>query len=55
MPGIRAALGLDEPVVAAAYAKLYGRRLAAIYTAHRGLAERLRWAWAGLGRWAEGA
>jgi amino acid permease len=52
-PGLTAALGLDEPAVGQAYEKLYGEPLATIYAAQPGLAERLRWAWAGLGRWLE--
>src|SRR5512135_3604081 len=33
VPGLRAALGLDDPAVQAAHEKLYGRPLAAIYVA----------------------
>jgi amino acid permease len=50
VPGIRVALGLDDPAVVAAYERLYGQPLATIYAARPTLAERLRWAWAGLGR-----
>lgn len=50
VPEIRTALGLDEPAVAAAYEKLYGQPLATIYAKRPMPAERLRWAWAGLGR-----
>lgn len=53
VPGIRAVLGLDQAPVAAAYEKLYAQPLATIYAARPTLAERLRWAWAGLGRWLE--
>jgi len=52
-PGLTATLGLDEPAIRQAYEKLYGQPLATIYAAQPGLAERLRWAWAGLGRWIE--
>ena len=43
MPGIRAALGLDTAAVQAAYQRLYGEPLAAIYTRKVVFGERLRW------------
>jgi hypothetical protein len=49
VPGIRAALGLDEPTVRDAYERLYGRPLEAIYAPGDTPADRLRWAWAALG------
>jgi amino acid permease len=53
VPQIRTVLGLDEPGVMAAFERLYGQPLATVYAARPTPAERLRWAWAGLGRWLE--
>jgi amino acid permease len=53
VPGIRAALGLDEAAVEQAYAQLYGQPLATIYAARPTLVGSARWAWASLGRWFE--
>jgi amino acid permease len=44
IPNIRAALGLDEPVVQDAYERLYRQPLATIYATRLKLADRLRWA-----------
>jgi amino acid permease len=52
-PGIRAALGLDEPVVEAAFVQRYHQPLATIYRGRPSPSERLRWARASLGRWFE--
>ncbi len=48
VPGVRAALGLDEPEVKQAYERLYGEPLESIYSARAGLADRLRWMWSAL-------
>jgi hypothetical protein len=50
VPGIRAALGLDQHAVQHAYHQLYGKRLDTIYAPHITFADRLRWAWASLGK-----
>jgi hypothetical protein len=48
VPRLRAALGLDDPDLAAAHAQLYGVPLEAIYSAPRSPRERWRWARAAL-------
>jgi amino acid permease len=48
VPGIRAALGLDETEVRQAYERLYGEPLERIFTARSRLSDRLRAAWTGL-------
>jgi amino acid permease len=48
VPGVRAALGLDEPEVRQAYERLYGEPLESIFSARAGLADRLRWMWSAL-------
>jgi amino acid permease len=48
VPGVRAALGLDEPEVKQAYERLYGEPLESIFSARAGLADRLRWMWSAL-------
>jgi DNA-binding MarR family transcriptional regulator len=48
VPGIRAALGLDDPRVAAAFQQLYERPLDGIYVERQSLRERVRWARASL-------
>jgi amino acid permease len=53
MPGIRAALGLDEATVQQAYQRLYHEPLETIYAPQVKLADRLRWAWAALAGWLE--
>jgi len=53
VPGIRAALGLDEEAVQQAYQRLYRQPLEAIFAPRATLANRLRWAWAALARWLE--
>jgi amino acid permease len=50
VPGIRAALGLDEGAVQQAYRRLYHVPLETLYTPRPTLVERLRWAWAALAR-----
>jgi amino acid permease len=50
IPNIRAALGLDEPEVQAAYERLYGQPLATIYAPRLTLVDRLRWAGSTLAR-----
>jgi amino acid permease len=47
VPGLRAALGLDEEPVKRAYQRQYKQALETIYAARPGLFDRLRWAWAG--------
>jgi amino acid permease len=53
VPGIRAALGLDEEAVQQAYRRLYGQSLETIFAPRTTLIDRLRWAWAALARWLE--
>ncbi len=53
VPGIRAALGLDEEAVQQAYQRLYHEPLETIYAPQVKLVDRLRWAWAALARWLE--
>jgi hypothetical protein len=48
VPGIRAALGLDDDAVRAAYADRFGRPLDELFTTRPGLADRLRWIGHGL-------
>jgi amino acid permease len=48
VPGVRAALGLDEPEVRQAYERLYGEPLEGIFSARPGVADRLRWMWSAL-------
>jgi hypothetical protein len=50
IPGIRAALGLDDPAVQAAFERVHGRPLASIYAPHLPMAERLRRTPAALGK-----
>ncbi|UCC64125.1 MAG: hypothetical protein JSV36_03440, partial [Anaerolineae bacterium] len=53
VPGIRVALGLDEEAVQQAYQRLYHQPLETIFAPRAALADRLRWAWAGLAGWLE--
>jgi amino acid permease len=48
IPGVRVALGLDEPDVRQAYERLYGEPLETVFAARPGIPERLRWAWSAL-------
>jgi amino acid permease len=48
VPGVRAALGLDEPEVKQAYERLYGEPLESIFSVRAALADRLRWMWSAL-------
>jgi amino acid permease len=48
VPGVRAALGLDEPEVKRAYERLYGEPLETIFSARARLGDRLRWMWSAL-------
>ncbi len=50
VPGIRAALGLDESPVQDAFLRQYGATIASIYQTSPGGLERLRWAWARFAR-----
>src|SRR6266545_328746 len=50
VPGIRAALGLDDAAVRQAYHRLFGEPLDRIYTARPPLWDRARWTWARLAR-----
>jgi amino acid permease len=54
VPGIRAALGLDDPRVAAAYEALYQQPLESIYVERSTWRERARWASAATGARLEG-
>ena len=53
VPGIRAALGLDEEVVQRAYHRLYSQPLETIFAPRATPVDRLRWAWAALAGWLE--
>jgi amino acid permease len=48
VPGIRAALDLDEPAVADSYERLYREPLTAIFATRAGFRQRLRWRWSRL-------
>src|SRR5215218_1265559 len=48
VPGVRAALGLDEPEVKEAYERLYREPLETIFAARAGIADRVRWLWSAL-------
>jgi ADP-ribosyltransferase exoenzyme len=51
IPGIRRALGLDEPAVQRAYERQYGEPLEGIYAPQVRASERLRWLMVGVGKW----
>jgi amino acid permease/predicted transcriptional regulator len=53
VPGIRAALGLDEKAVQQAYQRLYRKPLETIFAPQPTPVDRLRWAWAALAGWLE--
>jgi amino acid permease len=53
VPGIRAALRLDEEAVQGAYKRLYREPLETIFVTRITLADRLRWAWTALAGWLE--
>ncbi len=48
VPGVRAALGLDDPEVREAYERLYREPLETIFAARAAIPDRLRWAWSAL-------
>jgi amino acid permease/predicted transcriptional regulator len=48
-PGIRRALGLDDPEVRRAYRRLYRQPLQEIFASRVAPADRLRWVWAAVG------
>jgi len=48
VPGMRAALGFDDPEVRHAYERLYREPLETIFAARAGIPDRLRWAWSAL-------
>jgi amino acid permease len=48
VPGIRAALALDDPTVRQAYRRLHGRPLEEIFATRVSPVDRLRWAWAAI-------
>ncbi len=52
-PGIRAALGLDEPAVQAAYEQRYQRAIRDLYSNDLSASERVRWGWTRLAGWLE--
>ena len=54
VPGIRAALGLDEATVQAAYERLYAEPLSSIYAPQTTRRDRVRWALSGLAARLEG-
>lgn len=51
VPGIQAALGLDEEAVQQAYHRLYQEPLETIFTPRTTPIDRLRWVWAALAGW----
>jgi amino acid permease len=53
VPGIRAALGLDDAAVQQAYQRLYHQPLATIFAARTTPGNQLRWGWAALAGWLE--
>src|ERR671911_1687194 len=53
VPGIRAALGLDDALVQQAFQRLYHQPLATIFAARTTPGNRLRWGWAALSGWLE--
>src|SRR5215213_70299 len=53
VPGIRAALGLDDAVVQQAYQRLYHQPLATIFAARTTPVNRVHWGWAALSEWLE--
>lgn len=53
VPGIRAALGLDEEAIQEAYQRLYRQPLETIFAIRITPADRLRWAWVALAGWLE--
>jgi len=53
IPGIRSALGMDDPDVRKAYRRLYDAPLESLYVSRSTLAERARWRWASWSRWLE--
>jgi amino acid permease len=54
VPHLRQALGVDRPDVLAAYQRLYSASLVEIYALAASPLERVRWAWANVGRWLTG-
>jgi amino acid permease len=48
VPGVRAALGLDEPDVRQAHERLYREPLETIFADRPGISDRLRWLWSAL-------
>jgi amino acid permease/predicted transcriptional regulator len=48
VPGVRAALELDEPEVKEAYERLYGEPLERIFSPRVAISDRIRWAWSAL-------
>lgn len=53
VPGMRAALGLDDARVQQAYRQMYREPLDSIFAPGVGVSGRLRGAWEGVGRWVE--
>ncbi len=53
VPQLRAALALDDEAVAAAYQRIYQQPLSGVYAPQTSPTERLRWLWAGVGRWVD--
>jgi len=53
VPQLRAALALDDETVAAAYQRIYQQPLSSVYAPQTSPTERLRWLWAGVGRWVD--
>jgi amino acid permease len=49
VPGVRAAVGMDNPNVRRAYRRLYTQPLEEIFASRASPSDRLRWAWATLG------
>jgi hypothetical protein len=53
VPGIRAALGLDEEAIRQAYRRLYRQPLETLFATRAALGAQLRWAWARVAAWPE--
>jgi len=53
VPGIRAALGLDDDAVRSAYQRQYREPLETLYASRPTLSDHLRWVWAAVAGWSD--